>query len=81
MQTIEPLVDNRGTTLLVGQVVAYNHSGEIAMGEIIAATPAIKDGWQYVKRALIKVKTIFPMSNRGGISKVRCPKNVMVIKE
>jgi len=81
MPTTEPLVDNRGTTIEPGCRVAYNYCGQIATGVVESATPAMKDGWRYVKRALIKVKAECPPHMRGQVSKVRDPKNAMVIFE
>lgn len=76
----EPLIDNRGNTIEPGLTVAYNLSGQIAMGKVESATPAEKkpDGG-YIRRASIKVKAEYPESIAGKISNVRDPKNVMVI--
>lgn len=79
----EPLIDNRGTTIQPGCKVAYNLSGEIAIGIVESATAAEKkpNGWGYIRRASIKVKILFPEVSAGEISNVRSPKNVMVIFE
>lgn len=81
MNKKEPLVDNRGTTIEVGNRVAYNLSGTIGIGVVQSASPAVKDGWQYVKRANIKVLVEHPASLAGHVSTVKDPKNVMVIFE
>lgn len=77
----EPLIDNRGNTIEPGLRVAYNLSGQIAMGVVESATPAEKtdSGWRYIRRASIKVKAEYPEAIAGKISNVRDPKNVMVI--
>ena len=81
MNVEEELVDNRGTTITVGCRVAYNLSGEIGLGTVESATPAIKDGWKYIRRATIKIGVEYPQKLAGHISVVKNPKNVMVIFE
>lgn len=78
----EPLIDHRGTEIKIGCRVAYNLSGEIGCGIVEAATPAIREdnGWGYKRRALIEVRAEYPKAIKGKISKVRCPRNVMVIE-
>ena len=78
---IEPLLDHRGNLIEPGLTVAYNLSGQIAMGVVESAKPAEKDGWRYIRRASIKVKATHPAVMAGKISNVRDPKNVMVIYE
>ena len=72
----DQLIDHRGAEIKPGCRVAYNLSGEIGCGIVEEATPAIREdnGWGYKKRALIKIRA------EGKISKVRCPRNVMVIE-
>lgn len=79
----EPLVDHRGTKIEVGSTVAYNLSGEIGMGVVEAASPAVRDrdGWSYKKRASIQIRTSAPKARKGKLSVVKSPKNVLVIFE
>ena len=74
--------DNRGTTLEIGQTVCFNLSGEIAIGVIksLKKTPVVRipDYLSYMKY-LIKVEQVYP--NRGNVSKVTSPRNVMVVFE
>lgn len=77
------MTDNRGTELRIGQRVAYNLSGELACGEItdlIEGTPGRYDG-HYEKWPMIKVKLAHRAAGfpAGHISKVRNPKNVLVL--
>jgi hypothetical protein len=81
MEIEEPLVDNRGTTIKVGDKVAYNLSGEVAVGYVKSCTPAIKNGWQYIKHASIKVEQLYPAQKTSHLSSVRNPKNVLVLFE
>lgn len=80
---IEEAIDNRGTPIKTGDKVAYNLSGQIACGKVISVSPAIRNdrGYGYKQRAMIKVQMEFPKYPAGAISKVRDPKNVMVIFE
>lgn len=81
MTQIEPLIDNRGNLIEVGSKVCYNLSGEIAFGIVQSVTPGERDGWRYTKKAMIKVKVLFPKNKAGDISKVRFPRNVMVVND
>lgn len=77
-----PLVDHRGTDIEAGKRVAYNFSGEIAMGEVVSARGAYrKDSNQSWTRAEIKVRVIAPKRHQGHISTVRDAKNVLVLFE
>lgn len=72
--------DHRGTTLEVGQKVAYNLSGEIAYGEIIEIKARRMNVFGYGQDLPnIKIKQFLP--HEGKISKVRQAKNVMVLTE
>ena len=77
----EPLIDNRGNLIAPGKKVAYNLSGEIAIGIVESATPAILIGYSYHKRASIKINVLHPAKMTGKTSIVKCPRNVMVIFE
>lgn len=85
----EPLIDNRGATVEEGCKVAYNCSGQVAVGTVISATPAVKrDVCNYVRRACIKVKLAHSFSGTlgdrvraGKISVVKDPQNLVVIHE
>lgn len=82
MTHIEPLIDNRGNLIEVGSKVCYNLSGEIAMGIVEKVAHGVKtDYGMYTKKALIKVALQYPVRLRGNISKVRFPRNVMVVFE
>ena len=82
MSQPQPLVDHRGTTITVGSRVCFNYSGEIAVGVVESVRPAMVDdqySWKILQAALIKVRQDAP--DKGRVSVVRRPKNVMVINE
>lgn len=71
--------DTQGTPLLVGQTVAFNCSGEVHVGQIVRLVEGVLDEsyeiWErWVKKPLIEVQS------KNGLSKVRNPRNLVVIK-
>ena len=82
-----PLVDNRGTPITVGAKVAYNLSGQIAVGEVVTAKPTVWTGLHEGKNCKIEVKLACKMNTDGlvkkpgKISKVSSPQNVLVLFE
>lgn len=80
------MVDNRGARLAVGQQVAYNFSGELAVGTILSITHKGKDHWGRWLGVEIKIERRWPERENYGksksrISTVRSPASVMVIFE
>ena len=71
--------DNRGTPITSGQTVAYNLSGEVALGDIIAVGESYRS-WGI--EPLIKVRLAHSAGGHpaGHVSKVRNAKNVLVLK-
>jgi hypothetical protein len=72
------LEDHRGTKIEIGQTVAYNWSGEIAIGKIVAIKECKKPNWRGEKQYIFHVQGIVPHTD---VSKVRSSKNLMVINE
>jgi hypothetical protein len=69
--------DNRGTELLIGRKVAYNLSGEIAIGTLINITPTERYGRKgYIYHVRCETGYL-----KGNVSKVTSHKNLMVIYE
>lgn len=82
------MTDNRGTPLKVGDRVAYNISGEVAVGKILRLVQGKYEasgyGWmRCVKKPLIEVQLEHRAAGQpaGHISKVRHETNVIVLKE
>lgn len=73
--------DNRGTLITVDCRVAYNYSGQIAIGKVQSVRPAVITGLCAGKRASIKVIMEHPKRTTKQVSEVKDPKNVMVIFE
>lgn len=78
------MVDRRGTEIKVGEVVAYNLSGEVAIGEVVSVKDGERNKWGtyiYSKRPIIKVKPDEPWTrlSSDGVSKVRNPYNLVVL--
>lgn len=63
--------DNRGTALEPGQRVAYNFSGNIAMGTIKRITPS----------GVIHIDREWPVNHNGAVSQVKDSRGVMVVHE
>ena len=78
MNTVDPK-DHRGKIIKVGDTVAYNFSGEIAIGKVIRIVRGVPNKWGRAYKELIEIRMDAPKS--GHISKVRSSKNVMVIDE
>ena len=76
--------DNRGTELAVGQLVAYNLSGQIAKGRILSCGRERREraggGWTYNKDT-IKVELLHRAAGMwpGHVSTVRSSVNVLVL--
>lgn len=70
------LRDNRGTLIEAGCQVAYNYSGQIAVGKVISATAA-----KITIELGCKMNTDGVPKKPGKISIVKNPQNVMVLFE
>jgi hypothetical protein len=68
--------DNRGTPIEVGCQVAYNYSGQIAVGKVLSATPK-----KITIELGINMNTDGVVKRPGKISIVKNRQNVLVLKE
>ena len=69
-------LDHRCHEISVGDLVVYNYSGEVAMGEVIERTTIHRYGRA---RPRFKIKQTIPRS--GHISTVMNAKNLMAVNE
>ncbi len=69
------LTDHRGRNIEPGCVVAYNWSGDIAVGVVASVRP----GKDYRNRPIIKVAPIFPRFLVGRIATIRGAKHCLVL--
>lgn len=82
---IEPMLDNRGNEIVVGAKVAYNYSGQIAVGEVISAKPTIWTSPDKARWSKIEIKLGCNMNTDGVVKKpgklsiVKNPQNVLVL--
>ena len=80
-----PLIDHRGTVVEPGKRVAFNFSGELAVGIVLFARPGQRAdpsrGHLRSVRAEIQVEIEAPARVKGHISFVRDAKNVLVLFE
>lgn len=76
--------DCRGTELFINAKVAFNYSGEIAVGRIVEMKDGLKNSWgsyDYSHRPMIKVARETHFGKGNVVSKVRDPRNVLVLFE
>lgn len=74
------MIDNRDTEIHEGDTVAFNISGQVAVGEIVALTKASRYGRPITK---IEVRLDHKAAGHpaGHISTVTNPRNVIVLKD
>lgn len=71
--------DNRSTPVQEGQRVAFNLSGQVALGEVLAVVPGTRYGRPV---HTIHVELLHEAAGMftGHISKIRDPLNLLVLK-
>jgi hypothetical protein len=72
----EALLDNRGEPVVPGHTVAYNLSGEVAVGEVVEV-PA--DTRPYKRRIRIRLAHRAAGHPEGHVSRVNNEKSVLVL--
>lgn len=75
--------DNRGHFLVVGDTVAYNLSGEVAVGELVNITEGTKYGkpHTYYHVKLTHGHGYYARQEPARISKINSSKNLLAIHE
>lgn len=73
--------DQRDMPLVVGQLVAFNLSGTVAMGEITGIREPVEISGRRTTKAKIKIRILHPAQGKapGDISTVKHEHNLLVI--